>query len=95
MGLCRYDFGGFGDVAFIGPPLPLPLGVPRKLTTVSPGWLPLDLYRSAGDKMRPRKEVLRDWPDPIQPEPEVALGRPEWGEMFGQEREEGRLVIQW
>lgn len=32
------------------------------------GWVPLDLYRSSGAKMRSAKEVHRDWPVPRQPE---------------------------
>ncbi|GAA5854651.1 hypothetical protein JCM8547_004924 [Rhodosporidiobolus lusitaniae] len=32
------------------------------------GWVPLDLYRSSGAKMRSEKEVHQHWPVPRQPE---------------------------
>lgn len=38
------------------------------------GWVPLDLYRSSGAKMRSEKEVHRDWPVPRQPEENDGLG---------------------
>lgn len=73
-----YDFGGFGDVAFIG-------------------WLPLELYREAGAKMRSEKEVKKDWPEPKQPEEEL-LGSWKMNEMFEErapERWADRLRIEW
>ncbi|BGO90702.1 hypothetical protein JCM10020v2_002345 [Rhodotorula toruloides] len=38
------------------------------------GWVPLDLYRSSGAKMRSAKEVHRDWPVPRQPEENDEFG---------------------
>ncbi|GAA5929789.1 hypothetical protein JCM10213_002785 [Rhodosporidiobolus nylandii] len=63
-----YDFGGFGDVAFIG-------------------WIPLELYRDSGSKMRSEKEVHEHWPIPRQPEEGLSLT------AFREERAE-RLVVQ-
>ncbi|GAA5822124.1 hypothetical protein JCM11251_004865 [Rhodosporidiobolus azoricus] len=63
-----YDFGGFGDVSWIG-------------------WIPMDLYRSSGSKMRSEKEVHKHWPVPRQPEEELTAYH------FREEKEE-RLRIQ-
>lgn len=38
------------------------------------GWVPLDLYRASGAKMRSRKEVHRHWPVPQQPEQDELIG---------------------
>ncbi|GAA5971762.1 hypothetical protein JCM11641_001504 [Rhodosporidiobolus odoratus] len=66
-----YDFGGFGDVAFIG-------------------WIPLDLYRSAGAQMRSEKEVHKHWPVPRQPEEDESVSA---AQLFKEQREQ-RLVVQ-
>ncbi|GAA6062225.1 hypothetical protein JCM10212_006460 [Sporobolomyces blumeae] len=36
------------------------------------GWIPLDLYRASGDKMRSEKQVHKHWPVPRQPEQDEA-----------------------
>ncbi|KAJ7143569.1 pyridoxamine 5'-phosphate oxidase-domain-containing protein [Mycena crocata] len=36
------------------------------------GWIDLADYRAAGNKTRSRKEVERNWREPVQPEPEFA-----------------------
>ncbi|GAA6046381.1 hypothetical protein JCM3770_004892 [Rhodotorula araucariae] len=61
------------------------------------GWVPLELYRASGAKMRSEKDVHRDWPVPRQPEEpgHVAL----FGEQITSDemRDEGkeRFRIQW
>ncbi|KAJ7143564.1 hypothetical protein C8R43DRAFT_1014557 [Mycena crocata] len=36
------------------------------------GWIDIEDYRAAGNKTRSRKEVERNWREPVQPEPEYA-----------------------
>lgn len=59
------------------------------------GWLPLDLYRESGKLMRSRKEVLKHWREPVQPE-ELGLAEELFAETV-EEEEQGRerLRIQW
>ncbi|GAA5889681.1 hypothetical protein JCM8208_001095 [Rhodotorula glutinis] len=63
------------------------------------GWVPLDLYRESGAKMRSAKEAHRDWPVPRQPD-EAGLATlfgerlvEEDGEAEGKAKE--RFRIQW
>lgn len=63
------------------------------------GWVPLDLYRESGAKMRSAKEAHRDWPVPRQPE-EAGLATL-FGEQLVEEDAEverntkERFRIQW
>lgn len=59
------------------------------------GWLPLDLYRASGKLMRSRKEVLKHWREPVQPE-ELGMREEMFAETVGEvEEERERLRIQW
>ncbi|GAA5879574.1 hypothetical protein JCM1840_003321 [Sporobolomyces johnsonii] len=60
------------------------------------GWIPLDLYRASGSKMRSAKEVHRSWPVPRQPEEGVNAAElfSESVEEEGDEQRE-RFRIQW
>ncbi|GAA5937313.1 uncharacterized protein JCM15063_002867 [Sporobolomyces koalae] len=40
------------------------------------GWIPLDLYRDSGAKMRSPKQVHHHWPVPRQPEQDEFVSRP-------------------
>ncbi|ORY91644.1 pyridoxamine 5'-phosphate oxidase-domain-containing protein [Leucosporidium creatinivorum] len=51
-------------------------------------WHPIENYRAAGKKMRSKKEVLSDWPEPEQPE---ALTEAHFGESATKAE---RLVVQ-
>ena len=67
------------------------------------------MYRAAGKEVRSEKEVKKNWPEPIQPEPEVEGGGSWAGarmdELFGEspvagweaerDGDGGRLVVQW
>lgn len=59
------------------------------------GWLPLELYKAAGGLMRSEKECHRSWPEPIQPEPELAVGNELFAESSkGLNEKEPRLLVQ-
>ncbi|KAM0746336.1 hypothetical protein T439DRAFT_329787 [Meredithblackwellia eburnea MCA 4105] len=63
------------------------------------GWIPLDLYRLSGKIMRSKKEVLKHWPVPIQPEdPNTGTLEYLFMEQFGRQEEdtvkEARLKVQ-
>ncbi|BGP47174.1 hypothetical protein JCM10450v2_003026 [Rhodotorula kratochvilovae] len=53
------------------------------------GWVPLDLYRASGAKMRSEKEAHRDWPVPRQPE-EPGHVAALFGEQGAQDEEDVR-----
>ncbi|GAA6004727.1 hypothetical protein JCM11491_002208 [Sporobolomyces phaffii] len=59
------------------------------------GWIPLDLYRASGEKMRSEKQAHKHWPVPRQPEQDE-LVEPELRVILGSEvsRSE-RLRIQF
>lgn len=56
------------------------------------GWVDLEAYRAAGSKMRTRKQVEREWREPIQPDGIDADGLvdSDSGPLFGQTAEEMR-----
>ncbi|TNY22083.1 pyridoxamine 5'-phosphate oxidase-domain-containing protein [Rhodotorula diobovata] len=68
------------------------------------GWVPLDLYRASGAKMRSEKEAHRDWPVPRQPEEagvaalfgeRVGVSEEVAEDEEGKTKKEGRFRIQW
>lgn len=69
------------------------------------GWIPLDLYRSSGAKMRSAKEIHRHWPVPEQPEQDelIALETDEAEQVMRilpyeeevEPRRKDRFRIQW
>ncbi|GAA5938646.1 hypothetical protein JCM1841_004372 [Sporobolomyces salmonicolor] len=60
------------------------------------GWIPLDLYRESGSKMRSAKEVHKSWPVPRQPEEEVEVADLFRDSVAGEgDEQQERFKIQW
>lgn len=59
------------------------------------GWIPTPLYVASGEKMRLKDEVLKHWPEPVQPEPEFSNDQVLFGETSNSDDGAERLRIQW